>query len=320
MSKRKIILSFIFFILLTALGIWFSFYFNQNFKLVIPALSKIPPFYYLILLSFSFFIYAADVIRFILFAKAFGVKIPIKVAIDAVIACLFFGWITPGATLGAPAGAYILKKSGIPLEASIAISVGKSMTGISFLLLIAMTLIFFGYGPNFQVYQIGPIIFTTFLILFIFIILPLIARIFNKKIVIFLKTKKYTKGIIKVINQIDFLFTAPKKILILAFLSHILYFLMFITPAALLCLHFKANFLAGFNHSLIYTAFSYIAPTPGGAGLAEAASSIFYNKLLSASEAILVVLIFRFFTFYFQIYFGAFYLLVIKKIKFNFKK
>lgn len=287
---------------------------------LLPILKEIPIWLYFSLLSFSFSIYAADTLRFLLFAKALNINLPVRVALDAVIACLFFGWITPGSSMGAPAGAFILKKNGIPWDSSLAISVGKSMTGISLLLIVAMSLLLFGFGPEFKAYYLGPIIFTAFFIILIFIVFPLFARLFNRQIIDFLQNKKYTRSLIKIINQIDYLFDAPKIIIFYAFLSHILYFILFISPAALLCFYFGANFTSGFNHSLIYTAFSYIAPTPGGAGIAEAASSIFYNKILNISSAITVVLLFRFFTFYFQIYFGGFYLFIIRQIRFDLTK
>jgi uncharacterized membrane protein YbhN (UPF0104 family) len=63
--------------------------------------------------------------------------------------------------------------------------------------------------------------------------------------------------------------------------------------------------------SIVYAAFTYVAPTPGGAGLSEAAATVFYGSILSAHDAMLVVLLFRALTFYLHIVVGVIYVGII---------
>jgi len=61
------------------------------------------------------------------------------------------------------------------------------------------------------------------------------------------------------------------------------------------------------SHVILYTALAYSAPTPGGAGISEASSIFFFKDLLPLNKIILVALICRGFTFYFQIVVGIIY-------------
>ncbi|MBI3038571.1 flippase-like domain-containing protein [bacterium] len=62
------------------------------------------------------------------------------------------------------------------------------------------------------------------------------------------------------------------------------------------------------NVSTVYVGFTYVAPTPGAAGLAEASGAAFFRGILPEKKAVLVVLLFRVLTSYFQVVFGLIYL------------
>ena len=62
---------------------------------------------------------------------------------------------------------------------------------------------------------------------------------------------------------------------------------------------------------VVYQTFTTMAPTPGGAGLAEASAWPFFHQALEAPEAALMVVISRALTFYAQIALGLIYLSLI---------
>ena len=330
-KAKKLILLFLVFLLLTIAGIWFALR-TYNISLEqFKELSKIPYSVWTILALIPFAIYITDVIRFRIFAKAFGTPLRTKTAFDAVIANLFFAWITPGAAMGMPAAAYILKRDGIAWESAVTVSFAKSMTGISLVLLTSLIFIFLGFGPNLENIYLTSLISVFLSITLIFIVFPVLCRLFNSHILtsidsvlsayenektIFSRVlTNLLQGFKKVIVRINFLFTSPLKMHINILLIHIIYFALFISPAVILCLYFGNNLFQSTIHSLIYATFSFVAPTPGGSGLAEATGNIFFSNILTAKNATITVLVFRFFTFYFQIFFGLIYLILFKNIK-----
>jgi uncharacterized membrane protein YbhN (UPF0104 family) len=60
---------------------------------------------------------------------------------------------------------------------------------------------------------------------------------------------------------------------------------------------------------IVYLMFTYLAPTPGGAGFAEAFAIPFFGPLLPADKAVMFVLLFRGLALYLQVGIGVPYLL-----------
>ena len=50
-------------------------------------------------------VYGTDVYRYQVIGRAVGVAVSWRVALEASVACFFFGWTTPGTAFGAPAAA-----------------------------------------------------------------------------------------------------------------------------------------------------------------------------------------------------------------------
>ena len=61
---------------------------------------------------------------------------------------------------------------------------------------------------------------------------------------------------------------------------------------------------------LVFIAFTYLAPTPGGAGFAEAMAVPFFGPLVDDGQAVAYVLCFRGLTLYVQVVFAVPYLLI----------
>ena len=81
--------------------------------------------------------------------------------------------------------------------------------------------------------------------------------------------------------------------------THVLYFVAFGAVAG----------LRPFAAVVVYLMFTYLAPTPGGAGFAEAMAIPFFGPLLPAADAVMFVLCFRGLTLYLQVGVGVPYLL-----------
>ena len=88
-------------------------------------------------------------------------------------------------------------------------------------------------------------------------------------------------------------------------LSQVVYFVCFIGLAVVLGDALGANPSPElWGVSTVYVAFLYVAPTPGGAGLAEGAATDFFGSLLAPAAAVMTVLLFRALTFYLYVAVG----------------
>lgn len=102
---------------------------------------------------------------------------------------------------------------------------------------------------------------------------------------------------------------APLALLVL---SHAIYFAMFAGVGVVLLHAFgREADVRAFAAVVVYIAFTYLAPTPGGAGFAEAMALPFFGPLLPPEQAVMFVLCFRGLTLYLQVGFAIPYMLVV---------
>ena len=282
-------------------------------------------------LSLCVGIYIADVIRYRIIAWALGVRLSLRACLDASVANFFFSWITPGAALGAPATVFMLTRHGVSLDAAVLIAFGKSMTGVAFLLLAAFAVLATGAGPVFDL-TIAAVVVPGAAVVAGTLSLPLLAALWPErstslvnrieawcvarkllagprahKAVLALST-----GLRTAIDRLVRLRRGGIKIVLLIVASHLLYFAIFIGVGVVLA-HGLGTSDPGraAATTTVYLAFSYLAPTPGAAGLAEAVAVPFYEGLMSAKQAAVFAIAFRSVTFYLDVAFGLVYLLVI---------
>jgi uncharacterized protein (TIRG00374 family) len=273
-------------------------------------------------------IYVTDMIRYRAFGRAVGESVSWRAALDATVANFFFSWITPGAALGAPAAIVMLGRRGVSWEGAALIAFGKSVTSIAVLLMIAFVVLATGHGPDLDGRVLAAFTSGTGVvggILSVLVIGALWPRTMVRGIDRFegwlLRRKLFSRergqrgvrkacgGLRNTIERLGKLRTGgafgPLGILF----AHLAYLGVFVATAVVLALGFGASDAgAAISISIVYTAFTYVAPTPGGAGLSEAVGVIFYGSILPAREAVLVVLLFRALTFYLHIVIGVTYL------------
>ena len=329
MSKKKLFASFALFVGLAGAGLWYAageaLKDAQSLKLA----TELPTSLLSAMFAWAVLVYAADIIRFKLFGKLAGVRVALWPALEASVVNLFFGWITPGAAMGAPAAVYTLGKRGVPWDASMVVCFGKSLTGFGVLLILAFSFLAFGMGPSIDNPALLTILASAALISALFIAAPVLGGFhperskkvldkiksatqlkIGKKRFEFLKLGFVFDVLLGITQRMAFLKNQNKFLFLAALSSQLLYFCAFIAPAVMLCRFYGAEFMSATAHSTLFTALAYSAPTPGGAGIAEASSVMFFKDIISPAQSLYVGGVFRAFTFYFQIAAGAAYFFV----------
>ena len=266
-------------------------------------------------------IYGSDLWRYQCLGRALGVSVSARAALDASVANFFFSWVTPGSTFGAPASIYMLGRRGVPWDAAVVIAFGKAFTGVGLICFISLLLVACELGPEFDPRLLGLVLFGGGVFLLIVGTISvsafrpvraqaLLSRFFAR---IHAERRPWLKSIERVtLQSIDRLAQlrgggAP----LLVGLSHLLYFAFFTSLALVLIRAFGGEIsLAAAATTIVYIAFTYIAPTPGGAGFAEAMALPFFGHILPAEDAVMMVLTFRALTLALQIGFGLPYLLI----------
>ncbi len=272
-------------------------------------------------------IYATDLLRYRALGRAVGEPISNRAALDASVANFFFSWITPGSTFGAPASIYMLGRRGVPWDAAVVVAFGKAFTGVALICFASLVLVALELGPEFDPRLLGLVFFGggVFLVIVSLIgvaaVRPegaklLVSRFFTR--LAGSQERSWVASMGRVTQQcIDRLACLHGGLaLLLVALSHILYFAVFAGVALVLIDAFGGEVnVAAVATTIVYIAFTYIAPTPGGAGFAEAMALPFFGHILPAQEAVLMVLSFRALTLAIQLVFGMPYLLVVGGVR-----
>lgn len=276
----------------------------------------------LLLAALCLGLYLSDAVRYRFLGEAVGTPMGLRTALEASIANYFFGWVTPGGAFGAPAAIVVLARRGVPWDAAAVIAFGKSITGTAFLLLLAFSALVAGVGPVF-----GAEIRWTLAVgsgtVTLMLLIPMIGAFFPRRSLIRVERLKswleaagaprairaLARGLGHSIERLAQLRAGGLTLVLQLAVTHLAFYIAFIGVAVVLTMALGAEDLPrAVGVSTVFLAFSYVAPTPGGAGLSEATALIFYGSLLPPPEAVAVVLLSRALTFYLQVALGAVYL------------
>lgn len=265
-----------------------------------------------LLLALCLGLYLSDVERYRLFGRALGVVVTRRAGFDAAVANVFFSWTTPGAAFGMPAAIVMLRRHGVPWDVATLISFGKSMTSAAFLLAAAFAVLAAGLGPGSSgeirlVLTIGAGVVAAWLAI------PLVGALFPRRALALIdrlgRGGRLAAGLRDGVERLAGLRAAGAPLLAGLAVAHAVYFVLLIGIGVVLALALGAeSWPRAAGVSTVFVAFSYVAPTPGGAGLSEAAAVPFYGAILPPAEAVVLVLLYRALTFYLQIAVGALYL------------
>ncbi len=270
-------------------------------------------------------LYASDAVRYRLLGEAVGTPVGWRTALETSIANYFFGWITPGGAFGAPAAVVVLARR-VPWDAAAVIAFGKSITGSAFILLLAFTALAAGIGPSFGS-EIRWILAVGTGVVTLTLAIPMIGAFLPRRSMAWIDRRSArfgaaghdsatsrairaaARGLRSAVERLARLRAGGVALVVKLGLAHLAFYIAFIGVAVVLAMALGADsWLDAIGVSTVFLAFSYVAPTPGGAGLSEATALIFYGSLLPPPEAVAVVLLSRALTFYLQIAVGAVYL------------
>jgi len=326
MKQFKLLLYLGLFIGLTLVGVFWSIRHYQLDVNLLLGFSQLSVAGIIVLFVLYLLLYVTDIWRYQVLARALGQTIRFKTGVEVSIANDFFSWITPGAALGAPAAIYVLAKKGMAWDVASIICFAKSMLGAGLLVLMALVILILDLGPPMPSEWLALLIWG-FTIILLVIGIPIVAAMrLSQTLTIIsqwrskLNTWKYAerksgKWLAKLIDvfqqSVERLakFESSWRQIIAVSLIHLPYLLVFTGMLSLLLWEFTGSFsLPAFLGSLDYIAFTYVAPTPGAAGLSEASAASFFSQVATPAQALIAVLLFRASTVYLHIVVGLIYI------------
>jgi len=323
--NRKLIIYLGLFLGLTLLGILWSVTQYDLDAEILLGFQQLKTSAFLVLGLLYLLLYVTDIWRYQVLARALGQHISFMTGLEVSVANDFFSWITPGAAMGAPAAIYVLGKKGMNWEFASIVCFGKSMIGSAILLIGALLLLFFGLAPPMS-NELVALLLWGFTIVVLILVLPILAAIWLDRSIRTISTLELKlernsgipyqlKNIIKRLISIfkDSIQRLGKlesnwRWLFAVTLVHIPYLLVFSAMLTFILWEFTGNFaVSGFYGAVEYIAFTYVAPTPGAAGLSEATAASFFAQLVTPAQALLAVLLFRAMTVYMHLLVGFIY-------------
>lgn len=269
-------------------------------------------------------IYVTDILRYRSLGRAVGTHVDWKAGLDSSVANFLFSWVFPGSTFGAPATIYMLGRRNVPWDAAVVIAFGKAFTGVAVIVIASLVFVALGLGPTYDAAVLGLLLFggSVFSLLFGSLIAaafkPEPARAFVQRVFKRLAGKRgpgrwLTSGERVTLQSIDRLVLLRRggvaPLLHLA-ATHLLYFTAFGALGMTMIYALGGELgMRSFAAVIVYLMFTYLTPTPGGAGFAEAMAIPFFGPLLPADKAVMFVLCFRGLALYLQVGIGVPYLL-----------
>jgi len=269
-------------------------------------------------------IYVTDILRYRSLGRAVGTHVDWKAGLDSSVANFLFSWVFPGSTFGAPATIYMLGRRNVPWDAAVVIAFGKAFTGVAVVVIASLIFVACGLGPAYDGSVLAILLFggTVFATLFGLLVASafrpeparaLIRRVFARLAARWPSSKvvsSFERVTLQSIDRLVQLRRGGAVPLIHLVATHLLYFIAFgaLGSALLYALGGEVG-VESFAAVIVYLMFTYLAPTPGGAGFAEAMAIPFFGPLLPPDKAVMFVLLFRGLALYLQVGIGVPYLL-----------
>ncbi len=314
------------FVGLTVAGTWWSL--SQNpfgAADLLGVVSALPAPLLVLLAVLVIGLYVTDILRYRALGRATSVHVSWRAGLDASVANFVFSNITPGSTFGVPATIYMLGRRGVPWDAALAMTFAKAFTAAAVIGIVGVVFIVVGVA-TFDWRLAGVVAFTGSVFFILFALLTAaafrpaaaqrvvargfrwLARWFKRGRVI----AAAEHNTLRAIDRLALLRTGGIAPLAYLVLAHLAYFTVFAAIGVILIHAFGGETtIQAFASSWVYIAFVfYLAPTPGGAGFAEATAVPFFGALLPAEQAVMMVLCFRGLTLYVQVVIAIPYLIV----------
>lgn len=270
-------------------------------------------------------IYVTDILRYRSLGRAVGAPVTWRAGLDSSVANFLFSWVFPGSTFGAPATIYMLGRRGVAWDAAVVIAFGKAFTGVAVVVVLSLVFVGLGLGPHYDGAVLGVVLFggSVFALLFGCLIAAAFRPERARRVVTAMfggLGRRFGKGrvltsfervTLQSIDRLVLLRSGGPAPLIHLALTHLFYFAVFAGVGITLMRGFGGEIgIRSFAAMIVYIMFTYLAPTPGGAGFAEAMALPFFGPLLPPEQAVMFVLCFRGLTLYLQVGIGVPYLLL----------
>ncbi len=311
---------------LTVAGAWWAYQRGGVVPEDLQPLKELPPKYWAWIGLLSVGLYLSDAWRYITTARAIDVKLGWNTAMHASIACNFFSCLTPGAAFGAPASIVMLARSGLSWELSTIIGFAKSTVGSAMLQATAFGFLLLGLGPVLPKGVTALLLWgsgiSAFGLGFTIVagMYPAPVKATARRLRAYMEEhperaaslvgRVVTRLMDGLVDSVDQLRQFRPLRMPEVMLSQLVYFGCFIGLAVVLGTALGATPSKEiWGVSTVYVAFLYVAPTPGGAGLAEGTAQDFFGALLAPAAAALTVILFRALTFYLYVLVGMFHVM-----------
>ena len=271
-------------------------------------------------------IYASDVLRYRLMGRALGIPIRWRVGLDASMANFLFSWITPGAAMGAPAAMYMLHRGGVPWPDGAVIAFGKSLTSGAVVVALSFLALAVGLAPDFDA-TTRAVLTSGAGVAALLLALPVLGALCpaHSLDLIDALERRLCRGTISrggwawlagtlrtAVERLGRLTRGGASTPIALLAAHLAHFGSLVAVAVVLAVSLGATSSPqAVGASMLYTGVTYLAPTPGGAGIAEAVGGTLFAGVLAPREALLVAIAARLLTIHLQIVLGAVYLAIV---------
>ncbi|MBK9035394.1 MAG: flippase-like domain-containing protein [Myxococcales bacterium] len=233
-------------------------------------------------------------------ARALGCAVGRRGAIDAAAANGFFTAITPATGLGEPAVAWVLRRGGAPAEVALAVPMVKFTTSFTFVFAVGAAVFVLGGGPPVAWLRTSGALACAGAALVMATVIAIARDVDRTTRALAWLGQRCGLGrvtgrlAVHVVPSLTRIADVRGRGMLGLMALHALYFVGYAAPLVLIC-HALVPGTAGaaLPRALAYLCATFLAPTPGGAGVAEASSVVFFGDLIGPADAVIAVVAFR---------------------------
>lgn len=316
-----------FFLLLTGSGLGIIIYQAGGFDFLLIALQRLShkPLFLVAIVLLLCAEWTSDYFRYYVLARHLQIPMPWKFGIKIVFANLFFSYLTPGGTFGAPVTIYMMYKKGIQLSRAIALALIKPFLTF-FVMLASGSIVFLFVDLSFTPTTKKVLIISSGVVLVLtigvagVIFFPTIASRLNARLFEGLRRlrrrrgaeatpriDKWQKGFQATIEAFSLFGKAGWRGVLEGLVTTIinLFLFVYLSVVLLQALGFKASSGTLWLYSYVYYFLIAFAPTPGASGLAEGGGYFFFQSLGPPHLVSSYVVLWRFLSCYLVMVIGA---------------
>ncbi|MDE0298970.1 MAG: lysylphosphatidylglycerol synthase transmembrane domain-containing protein [Candidatus Poribacteria bacterium] len=314
-SSRTAIRGLKWFIALSIAGLLLNFLLTSVTE-SIRYLTRLNPSFFIVALALNMLDWLLGGTRILVLATQVFPRIEFKACIKANLSNVFLGAVTPAQTGGGAAQIYMLYKNGMPFAEATVASIISFLGSISFLIICAIYLIFFGHVPAMNpslllLSRVTLLVFSAVILLFTVAVVK--PQTFEKATKRFLSVIPVLKKLresrklqaffdsVKKYQDIMRIYVSKGKLALLAtfVLSSVTYLnKFFIAYIVLKGMGLDVPFIQTIFIQMILFLIFYFSPTPGASGVAELSSARLMGQIIPKASQAVFTMLWRTFTLY----------------------